>query len=576
MEDNIQTVVVVIISVFLLFIFPVYMAYEKKDDISYALAMRYTQDLVDEVRSKGYISKNMYEDYMARLKVTGNSYDVQITHEYKRYDPITNYYKIEDGKYIFVKTTTREEKEEFEASITRQAIELGNIAEDSSENQITEYINSVYEAQNIQKVEDTYRLSTETYTTDHILNVLNSERKLLLNSDVNNIKCSDDTQSNDGCQYAYIMNVDDNFNITIKNTNITLATVIYNMVTANTLDDNTRIYVNYGGAILSNKWYGDVDYAKMKHDNLSLTKKHEQVVFAEARHYFTSDDGDHYPTANISMSDNGDTRYVIEFEVKPEETTELREKGNLNLDSYSGYNFALGNSVANNAKDRLSVSVGFNGISLLVSSTANSNVKKTFYLPYYNQIMINDNGQQVSVQAQRQITDYNQLRIFYQDGKLKCSLAGNSNVDDANITNVVAQSDVYLWSSLNKTINNPKVNTYSAGTASNINEGLNTSYSIQVYNSYINVTANSIKEKRQTILSYAASIDQYTKVKIEFNEQASGSYVAALYVNDIKVAESLTLATVPIVDIVGKSIIGTEEQYFSGYIRNVKIYEMGD
>ena len=49
MEDNIQTIIVVIISAFLLFIFPVYMAYEKKDDISYALAMRYTQDLVDEV-----------------------------------------------------------------------------------------------------------------------------------------------------------------------------------------------------------------------------------------------------------------------------------------------------------------------------------------------------------------------------------------------------------------------------------------------------------------------------------------------------------------------------------------------
>jgi len=90
MEDNIQTIIVVIISAFLLFIFPVYMAYEKKDDISYALAMRYTQDLVDEVRSKGYLTKNMYEDYRARLKLTGNTYDIQMTHEYNRYDPITN------------------------------------------------------------------------------------------------------------------------------------------------------------------------------------------------------------------------------------------------------------------------------------------------------------------------------------------------------------------------------------------------------------------------------------------------------------------------------------------------------
>ena len=76
MEDNIQTIIVVIISIFLLFIFPVYMAYEKKDDISYALAMRYTQDLVDEVRNKGYITKYMYEDYRAKLKVTGNTLPV--------------------------------------------------------------------------------------------------------------------------------------------------------------------------------------------------------------------------------------------------------------------------------------------------------------------------------------------------------------------------------------------------------------------------------------------------------------------------------------------------------------------
>ena len=62
MEDNIQTIIIVIISAFILFVFPVYMAYEKKDDISYSLAMRYTQDLVDEVRSKGYITKNMYDD----------------------------------------------------------------------------------------------------------------------------------------------------------------------------------------------------------------------------------------------------------------------------------------------------------------------------------------------------------------------------------------------------------------------------------------------------------------------------------------------------------------------------------
>ena len=127
MEDNIQTIIVVIISAFLLFIFPVYVAYEKKDDISYALAMRYTQDLVDEVRGKGYLTKNMYEDYRAKLKLTGNTYDIQLTHEYNRYDPITNYYKLEDEKYILIKTTTQEQRKQFEQE---KLIELSDTATD--------------------------------------------------------------------------------------------------------------------------------------------------------------------------------------------------------------------------------------------------------------------------------------------------------------------------------------------------------------------------------------------------------------------------------------------------------------
>ena len=136
MEDNIQTIIVVIIAVFILFIFPVYMAYEKKDDISYALAMRYTQDLVDEVRSKGYITKYMYEDYRVKLKVTGNSYDIDMTHEYNRHDPITNYYMVdENGKYILVKSTTQEEKEK----IIKDAIIEGKILETATDTEKNKY-----------------------------------------------------------------------------------------------------------------------------------------------------------------------------------------------------------------------------------------------------------------------------------------------------------------------------------------------------------------------------------------------------------------------------------------------------
>ena len=192
MEDNIQVIITIIIAAFLLFIFPVYMAYEKKDDISYALAMRYTQDLVDEVRSKGYLTKDMYEDYRARLKATGNSYDIELTHEYYRYDPITNYYSLNDkGEYTLVKSSTQLKRQEYEKQVINQAIAEGKLQNKATENEKSAYIANAYKEQNIQKVVDTYEVSKEIYTTNHILNVLSSEKKLLLNADTKNVVCND-------------------------------------------------------------------------------------------------------------------------------------------------------------------------------------------------------------------------------------------------------------------------------------------------------------------------------------------------------------------------------------------------
>ena len=573
MEDNIQTIIAVIISAFILFIFPVYMAYEKKDDISYALAMRYTQDLVDEVRSKGYITKSMYEDYEARLTRTGNSYDIELSHEYNRYDPIANYYKIENDKYILVKTSTRAEKEEYEQAKIQQAMNLGKLTENSSKAAIKEYMSGIYKVeQGIDKVEDTYKLSSQVYSTNNILDVLNSEKKLLLNSNTENVVCKDGNNSENDCQYAYIMNVGDVFNITIRNTNVTLATVMYNMVTAHTLDSNTRIYVNYGGAILSTKWYGDIDYAAMKHDNISLIEKSEKVVFTDARH-FDSTRGSNNPTAKIDINNNQNNRYIIEFEASPEDVTQLREKGDITLTDFSGYNFALGNSVANNSNDRLSVSVGLNGISLIVSNAGAKSETRTFYLPDYDRTIINALGEKQTVKIQRNISEYGRLRVYFEDNQLKLALVGKGSVGSETSSISLLSDNVLLWKDIDRTINNPTADVY---TSTNNVQGVATTYTINVSDYTIKVSANRYEAKRQTILSYAASINGYSKIKIEFSRQQDDRYVAFLYVNDNKVAQSMRLETIPKVDIVGKTIIGTEEQYFSGYIRNVKIYEMGD
>ncbi len=320
MEDSLQTIVIVIISIVLLFIFPVYMAYEKKDDISYILAMRYTQDFVDEVRNKGYITRDMYSDYERRLRLTGNSYDIELTHEYTRYDPITNYYIKKDGKYELVATTTQEQKEEWLSAEDKMGLEkdeqdkflagkLGKIP--------TDFMS-----------EDTYRVSKQVYTTEHIVNILENEKKLNL--------------SNGTEHYAYLLNEGDNFNVTIRNTNTTLATILYNSITANAIDTNTRLYVNYGGRILASKWIGEVDYG-------SITSS---VVGLKAMKHSTS---------NLNIINPTDD-YKVALKVTPKTVTELRAKGVLNTgDIQLMYNFV-------NTGDML-VSVGLNGVSILVENT---------------------------------------------------------------------------------------------------------------------------------------------------------------------------------------------------------------
>ena len=357
MDDHIQTVVTVIISVFLLFIFPVYMAYEKKDDISYALAMRYTQDLVDNVRSRGYLTQEMYDSYIVKLGLTGNTYDVQLTHEYNRYDPITNYYKLEDEKYVIVKTTTQEARKQYENDVLQEGINKGEISSNYTNLEEKEYLQEVYNNLGINKVEDTYLLSKQVYNKDYILNILKSEKKFAFNTPNGNINCED----NDLCLNAYIMNEDDNFNVTIKNTNTTLATVMYNMVTANTLDNNTRIYVNYGGPILADKWYGQIDYSVMDHDNITVSQYTDRIIFTDEKSYL----GDSTNPITRVTAYAAYKEYSIEFDIKPEEITELRAKGITGVKA-SNYNLAFGNETR--IKDALNISVGINGISLILQT----------------------------------------------------------------------------------------------------------------------------------------------------------------------------------------------------------------
>lgn len=78
MQDNLSIIITMIIFVTLAVIFPLYNLFERQDDMSYTLALKATTSFVDEVRNDGYIDLNSYNNFMAQLGNTGNSYDVDI------------------------------------------------------------------------------------------------------------------------------------------------------------------------------------------------------------------------------------------------------------------------------------------------------------------------------------------------------------------------------------------------------------------------------------------------------------------------------------------------------------------
>ena len=607
MEDNIQTIIIVVISVVLLFIFPVYMAYEKKDDISYALAMRYTQDLVDEVRSKGYITKYMYDDYRAKLKVTGNSYDINMTHEYNRYDPITKYYTIdESGKYVLVKTTTQEEKED----IIEQGILEGIINEKSTNQEKDAYIASIYGFDQLENTrlysEDTYQISKQVYTTEHIQSILNSERKLLLNasatSNTETVSCKD----NEECQYAYIMNVDDNFNVTIKNTNTTLATVIYNMVTANALEESTRIYVNYGGSILSSKWQGNIDYAKMDHEGITLDKLTviERLAIEQFYEESKADENVIY-----ELQEKYDGEYAIEFNVKPTDVTVLRKKGPNNtgdypVNNYAAYNFAIGNNKPLDNNSTLSISVGLNGISLVTNTAlkrAASTITPftdfaTYEIPYSTtcpdteEYLCTDDitgeektcTREIEVPCtkyntyQRKITDYKELILTCTTkGKINVTLKGNT-ASIPNVTGIIEVKDENgILVGLSAKIENPTAGLLYGNFGETIIRGTNVNYTIDIQERNISIYAHQDISNEMTILSYPVAIEDYVKVRVDIREkeELEGIYNAVLYLNGEMVDESIDMNYIPKVNCVGMTTIGNEQpKYFDGHIKNVKLY----
>ncbi|MBL0385852.1 hypothetical protein JJB07_04240 [Tumebacillus sp. ITR2] len=85
--NSISKVFALILAVLLLYFYPMSEGFERQDDISYMVALKAVTTFTDSVRNKGYISPQMYNDFFTELQTTGNTFDVKMEHQHKRYDP---------------------------------------------------------------------------------------------------------------------------------------------------------------------------------------------------------------------------------------------------------------------------------------------------------------------------------------------------------------------------------------------------------------------------------------------------------------------------------------------------------
>lgn len=255
MEDIVQRVFAILMSVFMFFILPLYIAFEKKDDIAYALALKITNSFVDNVNSKGYLTLDMYDKYISELGTTGNIYDVSMEYNAKEYNPV-------------IQVSGKDASGNLKIAATYDYLEKKDKYDEYIDGTNTDIITGLSISSD-PKVEITYKLSEVKYTTSQILDLL---------GDTSNSYVSSTNYSGQSINFlpvtpriyglndegVLLMNEGDQFTVVVKNTNTTVATVLFNTLTfgANAGND-TKVYINYGGTVKNTEWMpqmmGDVN-----------------------------------------------------------------------------------------------------------------------------------------------------------------------------------------------------------------------------------------------------------------------------------------------------------------------------
>lgn len=87
MDDILISIFAIVLSVILMFIFPLLTMADRTDDVSQLTVDIATVEFVDEVRTTGIITKSEYEKFTSNIATTGNTYNIELEVSVKDENP---------------------------------------------------------------------------------------------------------------------------------------------------------------------------------------------------------------------------------------------------------------------------------------------------------------------------------------------------------------------------------------------------------------------------------------------------------------------------------------------------------
>lgn len=79
MDDTVTLIIAIVVTLVLMFMFPLMTMADKTDDMAQMSAETSTTDFVDHIRTTGKITPEEYNKFLQELNSTGNTYNVDFT-----------------------------------------------------------------------------------------------------------------------------------------------------------------------------------------------------------------------------------------------------------------------------------------------------------------------------------------------------------------------------------------------------------------------------------------------------------------------------------------------------------------